>query len=154
MSKVKIQYVIPVHFRIARCHHRVEESLFLEVEKPTMGSLQLMRRGSASHHRPSSYVDCGMKMTPLSLGNIILLKEKGGMRESIPRQVDKKSRVPKEEKGVWGSQSGDRGLEFSRRRKGQTSFFFFLSTFLSLSYIKNFFFFKHRTDDYTTNNSV
>ena len=50
---------------------------------------------------------------PLSLGNIILLKEKGGMRESIPRQVDKKSGIPKEEKGsgalkaeigVWGSQ--------------------------------------------------
>ena len=29
--------------------------------------------------------------------------------------------VPKE-RGVWGS-GGDRGLEFSRRRKGQTSFF-------------------------------
>ena len=41
-------------------------------------------------------------MTLLSLGNIILLKEKGGMRESIPRQFEK-SRVPKEEKGVWGS---------------------------------------------------
>ena len=36
-------------------------------------------------------------------------------RESIPRQVDKKSGVPEEEKGVWGSQNGDRGLEFSRR---------------------------------------
>ena len=48
----------------------------------------------------SSY---GMKMMPLSLGNIILLKEKGGMRESIPRQVDKKSRVSEEERGVWGS---------------------------------------------------
>ena len=53
-------------------------------------------------------------MTPLSLGNIILLKEKGGMRESIPRQVDKKSRVPEEkgsealevEIGVWNSQGG------------------------------------------------
>ena len=44
-----------------------------------------------------------MKMTPLSLGNIILLKEKEGMRESIPRQVDKKSEVLEEEKGVWGS---------------------------------------------------
>ena len=43
------------------------------------------------------------------------------MRESIPRQVDKKSGVPEEEKGVWGSQSRDRGLEFSRRRKEQTS---------------------------------
>ena len=57
-----------------------------------------------------------------SLGNMIVLKDKGGMRESIPRQVDKKSRVPEEEKGVWGSRSGDRGLEFSRR-KGQMSFF-------------------------------
>jgi len=44
-----------------------------------------------------------MKMMPLSLGNIILLKEKGGMRESIPRQVDERSRFPKEDKGVWGS---------------------------------------------------
>ena len=59
-----------------------------------------------------------------------------GVRESIPRQVDKKSRIPKEEKGVCGSQGGDRGLEFSRRRKGQMSFF---STFLSLSHIKCFF---------------
>ena len=40
---------------------------------------------------------------PLSLGNIVLLKEKGGMRESVPRQVDKKSRVSEEERGVWGS---------------------------------------------------
>jgi len=44
------------------------------------------------------------------------------LRVSIPRQVDKKSRVPKEEKRVWGSQRGDRGLEFSWRRKGQTFF--------------------------------
>ena len=59
------------------------------------------------------------------------------MRESIPRQVDKKSGVPKEAKGVCGSPGGDRGLEFSRRRKGQT---FFFSTFLILSHIKPFFF--------------
>ena len=44
-----------------------------------------------------------MKTTPLSLGDIILLKEKGGMRESIPRQVDKKSGDP-QERGVWNSQ--------------------------------------------------
>ena len=44
-----------------------------------------------------------MKMTPISLGNIILLKEKGGMRESISRHVDKKSGVPEEGKGIWGS---------------------------------------------------
>ena len=35
------------------------------------------------------------------------------VRKSIPRQVDKKSRGPQ----------GERGLEFSRRRKGQTFFF-------------------------------
>ena len=44
------------------------------------------------------------------------------VRDSIPRQIDKKFRVPEEEKGVWGPQSGDRGLEFSRRRKGQIFF--------------------------------
>ena len=38
------------------------------------------------------------------------------MRESIPRQVDKKSRGPQ----------GERGLEFSRRKKGQT----FLSLYI------------------------
>ena len=48
-----------------------------------------------------------MKTMPLSLGNIILLKEKGGMKESILRQVDKKS----------GGPQGERGLEFSRRGK-------------------------------------
>ena len=34
------------------------------------------------------------------------------MRESVPRQVDKESRGPQ----------GERGLEFSRRKKGQTFF--------------------------------
>ena len=66
------------------------------------------------------------------------------VRESIPRQVDKKSGVTREEKGVWNSQ---------RERMDKHLFFFFLlSTFLSLSHIKHFFF-KPRTDDYTTNNS-
>ena len=45
------------------------------------------------------------------------------LRESIPRQVDKKS----------GGPQGEKGLEFSRRRKGQT----FLSTFFSLSQLHN-----------------
>ena len=72
------------------------------------------------------------------------------VRQSSPRQVDKKSGVLEEEEkegeetGVWGPQRGDRGLEFSRR-KGQTSFFSLslsFSTFLSLSHIKYFFFFK------------
>ena len=53
-----------------------------------------------------------MKAMPLSLGIIIFLKEKGGMRESFPRHVDKKSRGPQ----------GERGLEFSRMKKGQTFF--------------------------------
>ena len=63
------------------------------------------------------------------------------LRESVPRQVDKKSGVPEEEKGsgtlkaeigVWNSQEG-----------GKNKLFFFfrlcLSTFLSLSHIKRFF---------------
>ena len=66
-----------------------------------------------------------MKTMPLSLGNIILLKEKGGMRESIPRLVDKKSGIPGEEKGVWNSQ-GEKDKHF-------------FPTFLSLSHMKRFF---------------
>ena len=46
------------------------------------------------------------------------------LRESIPRQVDKKSRVSQQKKGGWGSQGGDMGLESSRRRNGQNDFFF------------------------------
>ena len=64
------------------------------------------------------------------------------VRESIPGQVDKKSGVPEEEKGVWNFQGG-----------GKDKRLFFPSTFLSLSHIKTFFF-KPGTDDYTTNNSV
>ena len=55
------------------------------------------------------------EMMPLLLGNIILLKEKRGVRELIHRQVDKKSRFPEEEAlegaleeeiGVWNSKGG------------------------------------------------
>ena len=42
-----------------------------------------------------------------------LLFEGKGMRESVPRQVDRESRGPQ----------GERGLEFSRRKKGQIFFF-------------------------------
>ena len=45
--------------------------------------------------------------------------------------------------GVWNSQGA-----------GKTKHLFFFSTFLSLNHIKNVYFFKHRTDDYTANNSV
>ena len=41
--------------------------------------------------------------------------------ESFPRQVDKKSRGPQ----------GERGLEYSRRKEGQTCYFF-SSTFLRI----------------------
>ena len=47
------------------------------------------------------------------------------IRESIPRQVDKKS----------GGPQGERDLEFSRRRKGQI--FFFSSTFLAAAAAKS-----------------
>ena len=56
----------------------------------------------------SSEVVMERERRPFSLGNIILLKEKGGMRESVPMQVDRESRGPQ----------GERGLEFSRRKKG------------------------------------
>ena len=38
------------------------------------------------------------------------------LRESFPRQVDKKSKGPQ----------GERGLEFSRRKKGQTFFLLYI----------------------------
>ena len=44
--------------------------------------------------------------------------------ERVDKKADKKSGVPEEVKVVWGSRSGDRGLEFLRRRKGQKSFLF------------------------------
>ena len=40
-----------------------------------------------------------------------------GVRESIPRQIDKKFRVPKEEKGVGGSRSGDWGSGILKEEK-------------------------------------
>jgi len=47
------------------------------------------------------------------------------MRESIPRQIDKKSRVPKEEKGVWGSQSGGWGSGILKEEKRTNVCLFF-----------------------------
>ena len=52
------------------------------------------------------------------------------MRESIPRQVDKKSGFPEEETGVWNSQGG-----------GKDKCLFPPLQFLSLGHIKCFFFF-------------
>ena len=54
-----------------------------------------------------------MKTTPLSLGNIILLKEKGGMKESFPRQVDKKPRGPQGERsGILKEEESTKFLLF------------------------------------------
>ena len=81
----------------------------------------------------SSY---GMKMMPLSLGNIILLKEKGeregqflGRLIRSPGSLRRReeSRTLEEEIGVWNSQG---------RGKDKCIFF---STFLSFSHIKHFF---------------
>ena len=44
--------------------------------------------------------------------------------ESISTQIDKKSRVPKEEKRVWGSQSGDWGSGILKEEKRTNVFSF------------------------------
>ena len=66
----------------------------------------------------SSY---GMRTTPLFPRQHNSPKRKGGMRESFPRQVDKKSGVPKERE-VWDIQGG-------RKENFLT---FFPSTFLRI----------------------
>ena len=53
------------------------------------------------------------------------------VRKSIPRQIDKKFRVPKEEKWVWCSQSGDWGSGILKEEKRTNFFFFFPSTILA-----------------------
>ena len=84
-----------------------------------------------------------MKTMPLSLGNITLLKEKGGMRGRLIRSPGFLRR--REVSGV-----------LKEEERTNISLFFFPSTFCSLNLIKEkfFFFFKPRTDGYTTNNSV
>ena len=44
------------------------------------------------------------------------------VRESVPRQVDRESRGPQ----------GERGLEFSRRKKGQTFFSFHIPYYITI----------------------
>ena len=71
-------------------------------------SRSLLRLMSTESVMPSNHlILCG----PLLLLPSIFPSNEGlfQMRESIARQVDK-SGVPKEEKGAWGSQEGDRGL--------------------------------------------
>ena len=83
-----------------------------------------------------------MKTMLLSLGNIILLKEKRGMRESISTLVDNNwGSLDAEERGVWVSQEGGTGLEFSRK-KGQMCFFFFFPLHSLVLVTQNIFFFN------------
>ena len=49
------------------------------------------------------------------------------LRESIPRQVDKKSGVPEEEKGVPSSQGGDRVWSSQGEEKDMLFFYIALS---------------------------
>ena len=74
------------------------------------------------------------------------------MRESIPRQVDRKPGVPEEERGGSGALEEEIGVWNSQGGRKDKHLFF--STFLSLRHLKHFFFFKPGTDDYTTSNSV
>ena len=55
--------------------------------------------------------------------------------ESFSRQIDKKFRVPKEEKVVWGSQSGYWGSEILKEEKRAN--FFFPSVFLNINQLQN-----------------
>ena len=56
------------------------------------------------------------------------------LRASIPRQVDKKSLVPKEEKGVQGPGEGERGTRGSQEEEKDKHFF---PTLLGLSQYNN-----------------
>ena len=70
----------------------------------------------------SSEVVMERERHPFSLGNIILLKEKGGMRESVPRQVDKKSRGPQGERGLQMEEIACKCQTFlSLRRQEETN---------------------------------
>ena len=68
---------------------------------------------------------------------VILLSPSLWESQFLGRLIRTPPGAPEEEKGVWSSRTGDRGLEFSRRRKDKHLFFF--STFLSLSDINGFF---------------
>ena len=84
-------------------------------------SLSPIKFGKFTLRWRASQVVLVIKNLPANAGNA---RDAGlipvlGMRESFPRQGDKKSRGPQVE----------RGLEYSRRKKGQT-FYFLSSTFL------------------------
>lgn len=48
------------------------------------------------------------------------------LKESKPKQVDKKSGFPEEEEAVWGAQERNRSLEFSKEEE-RTIFLFYIA---------------------------
>ena len=66
--------------------------------------------GSGIRKGPGAFAPLPNKASHLNATdhNVPLDKTNALLRKSIPRQVDKKSRVPEEEIGVWNSQGGKR----------------------------------------------
>ena len=69
-----------------------------------------------------------------------------GMRESIPRQVDKKSGIPKEEKVIWAHEA-EVGFWNSQGGGKDKHIFFPLHSLVFVT--ENIFLLKPSTDDYT-----
>ena len=55
---------------------RVKESLSLEMEKPTVGSLQLMKRECSSDPAIRPIVECSIRMSPGQEGIVLRVKQK------------------------------------------------------------------------------
>jgi len=77
--------------------------------------LQAINAGKGVEKREPSYTVVGMQTSTATMENSVEIPLKTGnrtaiLRESVPRQVDRESRGPQ----------GERGLEFSRRKKGQS----------------------------------
>ena len=101
----------------------------------TLKSLLQNHRSKASILQCSAFLMVQLSHPYMTTGKTIALTR--WTRESqILGKLIRSLGVPKK-RGVWGSRGGDRGMEFSRRRKGQT--FFFPSTLLSLGHIKCFY---------------
>ena len=54
---------------------RVKESLSLEMEKPTVGSLQLMKRECSSDPAIRPIVECSIRMSPGQEGIVLRVKQ-------------------------------------------------------------------------------
>ena len=70
---------------------------------PSLGSLISLKEPVFFYQ--TSYFVMGFSLLTSNIV-IVLSEQQRGLRESILRQVDKKSRVPEEERGVWNSQGG------------------------------------------------